>query len=431
MATPPGPSLLAALPTALRLLRDPRPVLRENTRRYGPIWQSHMPDRGKLKPLVWFMNPAGAERVLAGPYKDDFSWYEGYRFSMEPLFGRDILFLLDDSAEHPAHKARLRALQPAFHPRTDASYFPMIARITEERLARWRSGEEVDLVAELEAITFRVVATLLLGAEEAELDTLKHQFEHIGRGLYTMLPVPLPGTPFRRAAQARREVVDYLLAKIRSPEPPRMVKCLVESKDEQGEPLSETSLVSELVAFLYAGFDTTTSLLVSFWVAVTAQPELVAALREESLAGKEERPLLDATLLETERLYPPLHFALRGVLRDFSFEGFDIRAGSRAAYSAYVSGRNPDVFPDAETFRPDRWLGTRPPPYTVLGFGGGHRPCIGRRFASMEIRLITDLVFRRFDLEVVPDQSDEVYFNPTLQRRHGFRVRPTLRAAVG
>src|SRR5262249_22245697 len=89
---PPGPSRIASIPAALTLLRDPRRLIADYARRYGRVFRTFIPDRGRLVPLVWLMGPDGNERILGPAHKADFSWYEGYRFTMEPLFGRDILF---------------------------------------------------------------------------------------------------------------------------------------------------------------------------------------------------------------------------------------------------------------------------------------------------------------------------------------------------
>ena len=93
--------------------------------------------------------------------------------------------------------------------------------------------------------------------------------------------------------------------------------------------------------------------------------------------------------LETERLEPPLAFAMRGATRDIEFGEHRIAAGSKVAYSPYYTGRMPQLFERAGEFLPERFMGgKKPPPFSVLGFGGGHRSCIGKRFAMLEMRLI-------------------------------------------
>jgi hypothetical protein len=45
-------------------------------------------------------------------------------------------------------------------------------------------------------------------------------------------------------------------------------------------------------------------------------------------------------------------------------------------------------------------------PYSLLGFGGGHRPCIGKRFALLEMRLFVATLLLRFEVKFGPQKSD-------------------------
>ena len=431
---PPGPGKLFAIPAARRLLRDPPGLIADYTRRFGPVWRTHMPDRGRLVDLVWLIGRDGNERMLAPPYRDDFSWYEGYRFTMEPMFGGNNLILLDD----PEHRKRHRTLVPAFHPRMDSAYIEAIRGIMARRFAAvWRKGEVIDLAKEIQRISFHITAYLLFGSEDHEIAELTKLFEEIGLGLYSVFRIPLPGSRFYRGLQARKKLAAYSQERIdrirKSGEVPlNMLGSLLQSRDEAGNELPDETLVAEMLAFLFAGYDTTSSMYTAFWVELGKRPDLHKGIEQEARSlgeptyqNMQEEKLLDATLQETERLHPSLVFCLRGARRDFSFAGFDIAAGSKVAYSPHYTGRMEELFERPLEFRPERFLdGWKPPPYSLVGFGGGHRACIGKRFANLEMRLLTNLILQRWDLEFIPEQSDEMFYNPTPQRRHGFVVRP-------
>ena len=427
----PGPGKLMAIPAALRLLRDPPALLTDYTQRYGPVWSTHMPDRGRLVPLVWLMGRDGNERVLAPPHRDDFSWYEGYRFTMEDMFGGNNLILLDGQE----HRRRHRVLVPAFHPRMDGDYIAAITGIAERRFAHWRKGEPLDLAAELKQISFHVTAYLLFGAADDEIPWLTALFEEMGLGLYSVFRAPLPGTRYARGLRAQKQLAAYSQKRIESYRqsgelPANMLGSLLSSRDEAGNPLPDATLVAEMLAFLFAGFDTTSSMYVSFWVELLARAEILAAVQKEARTlsaptyqAMQDQPMLDAALQETERLHPSLIFCMRGAARDFTFGDYVIEKGSKVAYSPYYTGRQPELFDRPHEFRPERFLdGWKPPPYSLCGFGGGYRACIGKRFAQLEMRLLSNLILQRFDLTALPDQSAELYYNPTPQRRHGFHV---------
>ena len=428
----PGPGKLFAIPAARRLLSDPPGLITDYTQRYGPVWRTHMPDRGRLVDLVWLMGREGNERILAPPHREDFSWYEGYRFTMEPMFGGNNLILLDD----PEHRQRHRVLVPAFHPRMDTAYIEAIRGIMERRFTVWRKGEVIDLAAEIKRISFHITAYLLFGAQDDEIDWLTGQFDEIGLGLFSVFRLALPGTRFYRGLQARKRLAAYSQERIercrRSGQmPANMLGSLLQSRDDAGDPLPDETLVAEMLAFLFAGIDTTSSMYISFCAEVGRRPELqreiqreTRALAEPTYQAMQEQKLLDATLLETERLHPSLVFCMRGVRRDLNFAGFDIVAGSKIAYSPHYTGRMAEIFERPLEFRPERFLdGWKPPAYSLVGFGGGHRACIGKRFANLEMRLLTNLILQRWDLEFPPEQSPEMYYNPTPQRRHGLLAR--------
>lgn len=88
-----------------------------------------------------------------------------------------------------------------------------------------------------------------------------------------------------------------------------------------------------------------------------------------------------ALLKEVLRLYPPGWMGSRQVAQDTRWNGIPIRKGTLALYSPYLSGRDPQRWPHAADFRPERW--TRPPPaWAYLPFGGGERTCLGLHLAQ-------------------------------------------------
>jgi cytochrome P450 len=64
--------------------------------------------------------------------------------------------------------------------------------------------------------------------------------------------------------------------------------------------------------------------------------------------------------------------------------------------------RRPDLWPEPERFRPERFLGQRPNPFHFFPFGGGVRRCLGAAFATYEMKVVLSEVLRRTELRIAP-----------------------------
>lgn len=69
-----------------------------------------------------------------------------------------------------------------------------------------------------------------------------------------------------------------------------------------------------------------------------------------------------------------------------------VRRGEAVGYAPYIMHRRADIFgPDAEEFRPERWLEDGGRLFSTVGFGyvpfnGGPRMCLGREFYAVPKR---------------------------------------------
>ncbi|KAK0704506.1 cytochrome P450 [Lasiosphaeris hirsuta] len=173
------------------------------------------------------------------------------------------------------------------------------------------------------------------------------------------------------------------------------------------------------------------------------RPEVQSALRTELLAAEpdlitadntfgdpkaiESLRLLDAIVTETLRIHPPAGAALPrttpgpGTSTIGGFEG--IPPGVRVEARAWALHRNPDVFPEPEEWRPERWLGATPGQLTEMkrwfwAFGSGPRMCTGNHFAMLSIKLAIAAIYLHFSTSVVDaegvdmEQEDAVVSRP-------------------
>ena len=75
--------------------------------------------------------------------------------------------------------------------------------------------------------------------------------------------------------------------------------------------------------------------------------------------------------------------------REVEIGGWRIPAGTIVVPAIALVQLRPELYPDPQAFRPERFLGDeQPPSYSWIPFGGGVRRCIGAAFAQLEIKTV-------------------------------------------
>jgi cytochrome P450 len=113
-------------------------------------------------------------------------------------------------------------------------------------------------------------------------------------------------------------------------------------------------------------------------------------------------------------------------VRPFELGGYTLKKGNQIVVSQYAVHRDTRFFPEAEAFRPERWLEPEIeglPRFAYFPFGGGPRVCIGNHFAMMEIAIVLGTLVHRLEVELQP--SFQLKLNPmvTLRLQGGLPVR--------
>jgi cytochrome P450 len=176
-----------------------------------------------------------------------------------------------------------------------------------------------------------------------------------------------------------------------------------------------------MITLLVASHETTATARAWTITRVHEYANVVAAAKkelDEVLAGGEPEQskleslrYLDATIRETLRLNPVVPDVGRLVSRPIRIGRYELSAGVIVVPSIDLTHRNPQVWPEPEKFRPERFLESRPGPYEFFPFGGGIRCCIGMSFALFEIKVVLARVLSRCDLRLAPG------YRPRMKRR--------------
>ena len=177
----------------------------------------------------------------------------------------------------------------------------------------------------------------------------------------------------------------------------------------------EVSLMAETRAFIFAGHDTTAHTM-SFAVGElglnpnvyqTAQKAVDEAWEREgelNLSALKHLDYIEAVVKETLRLHPVVTGIPLITTQETELDGLKIPKNVGIEPFFWKAGRNPEMFPQPEAFRPERWLQPETNQQSLplqFGFSRGPHFCIGAPLALLEATVMLSLILRHFDWELV------------------------------
>lgn len=163
-----------------------------------------------------------------------------------------------------------------------------------------------------------------------------------------------------------------------------------------------------------AGIDTT-SLSVAYVLRnLAANPDAQKKLQEEvdrvlpdrkplTVAALDQMPYMKACIKESMRISPTVQGTSRTLNCDIVLSGYRVPANTHMTINYYVSSVQESNFPDALTYKPERWIkGSQEysaESFAFQPFGFGPRMCIGRRIADLEMFTLVSKIMQNFWVE--------------------------------
>ncbi|KAH9989422.1 cytochrome P450 [Xylariaceae sp. FL0662B] len=362
-----------------------------------------------------------------------------------------------DTAQESWGQAR-RTLNPAFTPVSIKKMFDEMLDITSQLVLKWaRHGPEspIDVSADFLRLTLDTIALTAMdtrfnsfyhdefhpfvqrfGAMFAEIQrrsnrpawftwmqwTANRRFDENSDFIRTFCADVLS----RRRRLEREESVDRQ----------DVFTAMLHRRDPvTGKQLTDSMIIDNMIAFLFAGHDTTAGLLSFLIFYLIRNPDAYAKVQEEIdrvLEGGvmtadhlNALPYVKACLLEILRLEPPAQvFAVTPLVDDdvpvILGKRYEIRRGQTALVFIPGLHRDPAVFgDDAAEFRPERMMEEnvrKLPKNSFKPFGNSPRSCIGSDFALQEATVAVAVLFQKFDFALA-DSDYELLYQPSLNRK--------------
>lgn len=138
---------------------------------------------------------------------------------------------------------------------------------------------------------------------------------------------------------------------------------------------------------------------------VNARAELDAKVGHERFMSEEDLPnlpYLNNIVLETFRLFPAAPLLLpHESSEDCRLGEYDIPRGTMVLVNAWGIHRDPEVWEDAASFKPERFQGKQVEAHKFMPFGMGRRSCPGSALGQRVVGLALGSLIQCFEWERV------------------------------
>jgi cytochrome P450/nitrite reductase/ring-hydroxylating ferredoxin subunit len=444
----PGPRGLPLIGNLLQLSpKRLHEVLERWQRRYGDVYRTTMAGTT----LVVISDPALMRDVLRRR-PDDFRRFG----TVAPVFA-EIGALGVFAAEGDDWRWHRKLVTRALDARHVRNFMPALEHITRRLHRRWSAaadgGAVVDMPHDLMRYTVDVTTSLVFGHD---INTIEDGDDVIQRHLELVFPMvnrrvnaPIPYWRKIRLASDRR--LDAALAEVHAycqkligqtrrrlaadphaaTHPSNLLEAMVAATTDNDERVTKTELLGNMLTMLLAGEDTTANTLAWVVYQIARSPDVCKPLRREIDSVAHDRPgtyieqghlpYTDAVVAEAMRLKPVAPLLDFQANHDLVLGDLGMPRGTGVILLTRSPGMDPSVVEAPDDFQPQRWLASPPRAdwrADVMPFGGGPRFCPGRNLALIEARMVTTMLYRHFDVELVSDST-------AVGERFSFTMAPT------
>lgn len=252
------------------------------------------------------------------------------------------------------------------------------------------------------------------------------------------IPYWFPGAGWKRKALEWRDQKNTMISETfnwtkrcmqKGNAEPSLVRTLLEGIPETGMGVEDAEEhIKEIACTLFTvGFDTVVASFMIFVLAMTLHPEvqLKAQAEIDSVIGSERLPTIadqgslpyvNAVIQEVLRWQPVAPIGVpRRTVQDDIYRGYFIPKGSTVIGNTWAITRNPDVYPDPETFNPDRFYEKQTP--AAPAFGWGRRICPGQHIADTNLFIAISCILSAFQITKARGEN-------------GSEITPTTKARV-
>ncbi|PMD22339.1 cytochrome P450 [Hyaloscypha hepaticicola] len=378
--------------------------------------------------------------------------------TMAPFYKDEIMNSLFTTRDPAHHKALKRPVAGKFSMTSIRTMEPLVDECSEIFVESMKDleGQSLDLGAWLQFYAFDVIGMITFNRRFGFMEECKDILNMISSlefglkyaGIVGQVPylhpwlvgnqsmmkaigripfIQLPD-PIRSFVEFTEECIDMYDKDEKAKETSDFLTSLRLEEKKHKNSMPYRDLINHLSNNLLAGSDTTAiSLRATLYYLIktpSSYKRLQAEIDEADRAGKLSKfvtyseslalEYLQVVMKEAMRLHPGVSYPLERLVPEGGAEicGQKLREGTNVGINPVVVYQNREIFgDDAAQFRPERWLEADQEQLkimerTLLTFGTGTRPCIGKNISLMEMGKFVPQILRQFDLLWASEKPD-------------------------
>ena len=366
---------------SIKFNNDALSLVKNLQNKYGDIFEISI----LHKRVTMFMTPSATKHIYLDG-EDNFSSRHGWEFSLGKTFENGLM--LRDFDDHRFHRG---LLQDSFRRDALANYLQIVQPLLDTWIEELQESKSFNLYATMKELMFKISLELFFdeidNSRQKELEKL---FTDAIKSATSVVRTPLPFTKLRKGLKARRSLLRYFESKAENVdiESNTLFAELVKTNKHEGG-LSNYEIAEHMIFLLLAAHDTTTSTLTTAIHHLSTDKNFYQELKKEA----NEISLTDISELkngvkgeslfsEAMRMYPPVPFSLRYVMRDTVVENYKLDAGTYVAIGPLVLHNDERYWENPQECDPNRFLNADETNEAYFPFSGGAHTCIGKFFAS-------------------------------------------------
>jgi cytochrome P450 len=276
--------------------------------------------------------------------------------------------------------ARVRAsVAEAFTPRNVNRFRSLMRKTISDLLDEWAPKGRFDM-ADFASNFPVTIACALIGAPRDRIQSIREALEALG------MAFALDPTKVKGLEDAYLHLFDFVSGLVKEREASGggeegdLLNTLIAAKRE-GQ-LNDQEICDLLVFLFVAGFDTSKNMLTLIMYTMLEEPEHWARCAEDMA--------FCSKLVDEQFRFRNVATSFRTVSADVVYRGVKLPKGTFLAFPLPLAGRDPSVFEDPDSFKPERAQEHR-----HMAFGRGMHMCLGQHLAKAQIDEGTHLIAQR------------------------------------